>query len=246
MNIIDQNVLLDPNTTKLIHCKSCDATFADNRIPNVCPHCGANRKKLAQAKDDECESFLVAYSEIVTANAEANDTSFPDSFIETAGPYSQMSSSNDETAFEEDPYDPIGYDPDEFLNNMAPKRKISKLEKSTLLSAADTCIREKKWVLQRLGLPTAGLQAIVQDIRQNAESLGINIPGYTDMALKTYVDHTLQQELRHPQKGRAYSYASLSEVLQELDISESYWNSYFAIAGLDPAADPDRMSMIVR
>ena len=63
MNIIEPGVKLNPNTTKLIHCKSCDSTWADKKIPAVCPHCGVGKSRLAGAKEEECESFMGAYNE---------------------------------------------------------------------------------------------------------------------------------------------------------------------------------------
>lgn len=46
------------------------------------------------------------------------------------------------------------------------------------------------------------------------------------------VDSTIQMELRHPRKGRRYTISDVNEMLSEMDISENYWESYYAVAGL--------------
>ena len=270
MNIIEPGVKLDPNTTKLVHCKSCDATFADKKIPKVCPNCGADKKKLAGAKDDDCESFMEAYAEMLAeyaetmSNEEADTDSSEDGTPTEASsfdtdpyssdyeisdepgqysddPSSDQSSSYD-TAYEEEIYEPIGYNPDDFLDNMSEKKKISGFEKKMLLEIAEQSVREKKWALQRVGLPTDGLQNVLQDIRQSADKLGKNIPGYTDLMLKMYVDQTLQHELRHPRKGRQYSISDINHMLQELNIRQACWESYYNIAGLDDRAEHTRLA----
>ena len=40
-NIIDLEMTITPGIIKLVHCKSCDTTFAVKTTPKVCPYCGA-------------------------------------------------------------------------------------------------------------------------------------------------------------------------------------------------------------
>lgn len=257
MNIIEPGLRLDATTTKLIHCNACSATFADKKIPKICPNCGAERKKLGKAKDDECESFLEDYNEMLaeyeeevsfdntesgestgdilsstdnSSDIDKTDSGYYDSTLEDQ-------STNYDMALQEDVYEPIGYNPDDYLDSMLPKKKISTLERKALLETAEQAVREKKWLLQRVGLPTDGLQTVLQDIRQNADNLGKNIPGYTDLMLKMYVDRALQTQLRTPRRKRSYDFNEVTDMLQELGIKNSCWDSYYTIAGLHSTAE---------
>lgn len=231
MNIIEQGLILNPNTTKLVHCKSCDATWADRKIPKVCPHCGAGKSRLAGAKEEECESFMEAYNEMLasmpkeeeSANEDTED--FPDEQV-------NQTPSQSDRSMETFEYEPIGYDPEEFANSMIENCKVTNFVKRELLSKAESRVKETKWVLQRAGLPTDGLQGVMQDIKSRADKLGKNIPGYTDLRLKMIVDTTLQKELAFPRKGRRYTLSDVDEILRELDIREDYWESYYNIAGI--------------
>lgn len=245
MNIIEPGLVLDPNTTRLVHCKACDTTWADKKIPKMCPHCGAVKGKLETAKDAECESFMEAYSEMLEASSE--DSSDREEYggeslegpgVENTSIEIEMDSSADQTTasyddYEEtDTYEPIGYDPDDFANNMIQNAKVSNLVKKELIAGAEQKVRETKWALQRCGLPTDALQSVTQDVKQQADKLGKNIPGYVDLMLKMVVDNTIQRELRHPRKNRSYSVHDVAEMLSELEIRESCWDSYYAVAGL--------------
>ena len=236
MNIIEPGLVLNPNTMKLIHCKACDATWADKKIPKVCPHCGALKSKLETAKDAESESFMEAYNEMMST---INDTEAgSDEPVEEYGEATVSDSSADQTtdSYEEygdaDTYEPIGYDPDEFANNMVQSQKIKKEDKLKYLSDVEARIRETKWALQRCGLPTDALQTITQDVKNQADKLGDNIPGYVDLMLKMVVDNTVPRELRHPRKNRTYSYRDIDAILSELGVRENYWESYYNVAGL--------------
>jgi len=307
MNIIEPGVTLNPNTTRLVHCKACDATWADRKIPKVCPHCGAPKSKLAGAKEEECESFMYEYMEMMSCAPEGevvrtgrnqydsqvsryddrlsyrksrdsqhsrhNDTdvycdddqtSRWNSFtpgnrsaaedpyeayysdcepshrpyhssarVYSSGPRYQEHSASDDSPddyFEE--YEPIGYDPDDFMNNMIERSKISNLEKREMLLSAQSRVMETKQIMRSAGLPTDSLQAVMQNVKSQANKLGKNIPGYIDLLLKVIVDTTLQQELKHPRSGWKYSLTDVKEILQTLGIKEDYWSSYYRIAGI--------------
>lgn len=251
MNIIEPGTILNPATTKLVHCKSCDATWADRKIPKVCPHCGAGKSRLAGAKEEECESFMEAYNEMLASTSEAeeeNTCEDEDGHVEmdaemdnTSSNYEETDSSptgGDQTAaynsYDEsaDTYEPIGYDPDEFMNSMIQNCKIGVIERKSLLASAESRIKEIKWALQRAGLPTDSIHPVMQDIKSRADKLGKNLPGYTDLMLKMAVDNTLQQELRHPGKGIRYDRRDVNTMLRELEINEDYWESYYDVAGL--------------
>ena len=133
---------------------------------------------------------------------------------------------------EDDEYEPIGYDPEEFVNSMVQEFKATDTMKKELIRSADDRVRETKWALQRAGLPTDALQSVSQEIRFQADKLGINLPAYTDLILKMVVDNTLQRELRRPRKERVYTISSINQILQELDIKESCWESYYNVAGI--------------
>lgn len=246
MNIIDTSIKLN-SSMKLVHCKKCDATWIDKKIPNVCPNCGAPKKgNLAGAKEDECESFMEAYNEAMASAAE--DSSAADGIEEestsvssdyeevesTDNPLTNQDTGYSEESYSEDAFEPIGYDPDELANAMAdnPPKKPGRLVVRDLVSTADRMIKERKWAMQRAGLPTASLQFILPDVKNQAEKLGKYVPEYTELMLKMSVDNVLQQELRHPRKGRTYAIRDVNEMLEELEISEDYWESYYAVAGL--------------
>ena len=133
---------------------------------------------------------------------------------------------------EDNEYEPIGYDPDEYMNSMVQEFKATDSMKKELLRSADERVKETKWALQRAGLPTDALQSVPQEIRFQADKLGINLPAYTDLMLKMVVDNTLQRELRHPRKGKVYTISSLNQILQELGIKESCWEIYYNLAGI--------------
>ena len=262
MNIIEPGVVLSPNTTKLIHCKACDTTWADKKTPKVCPHCGADKGKLENAKEAECESFMEEYMEMMASLSEEDSGNYDSedgSDLESPEGYSEESveeygdapveeyggeieissdSSADQTTdsyeadYTEETYEPIGYDPDEFANNMTKSPKLKKEDKLKYISDAEIRIRETKWALQRCGLPTDALQSVTQDVKQQADKLGTNIPGYVDLMLKMVVDSTVQRELRHPRKNRSYSLPDVRDMLRELEIRESCWDSYYNVAGL--------------
>lgn len=253
MNIIDTSITLNPATMKLVHCKGCDTTWVDKKIPNVCPYCGAERIKgknnpLAKASEDECESFMEEYGEAMANGADSSDDSgsYEEEFAETvdndnSGNYDDYSSVDDsisqdtgsyDISMDTESYEPIGYDPDELANSMNGKKKIGKMAQKQLISDAEKKIKEAKWAVQRAGLPTDGFQIILPDVKNKADSLGGYIPLYTSFLLKMTVDNTLQRELRHPRKGRRYDISDVNEMLEELDINENYWESYYSVAGL--------------
>ena len=231
---------------KLVHCKSCDTTWVDKKIPNVCPYCGAERTKsknnpLAKASEDECESFMEEYGEAMESNSVSDNTG---SYEESAEPvdnnassgYDDYSVSQDTGSYDipmdNDIYEPIGYDPDELASSMNGKKKIGKMVQKQLIADAEKSIKETKWAVQRAGLPTDGFQSLLPDIRNRAESLGGYIPLYTSFLLKMTVDNTVQRELRHPRRGNRYDIADVNDLLGELDIDENYWESYYSVAGL--------------
>lgn len=256
MNIIEPGVILNSNTTKLVHCKSCDATWADKKIPKVCPHCGAGKTRLAGAKEEECESFMEAYNEMLASmpeeepeaessdNAEASSSDDRDdqryesyeSYDEYLSAMPDAHQTNQttpsDTSYESFEYEPIGYDPDEFVNSMIENYRVTAYVKKELLSNAEARVRDTKSMLRRAGLPTDSIQNVMQDIRSRADKLGKNIPGYTDLMLKMVVDSTLQRELAFPKKGRTYSMSDVNSMLLELGIREDYRESYYNIAGI--------------
>ena len=247
MNIIEPGLKLIPNVTKLIHCDGCDTTWAGKKIPSACPYCGAGKSKVATAKDDACESFLNEYQEMMERSTEEEEenTDFEDSFAEESYDEfpSEEQAADQTTDFEDqtsaessysegDTYEPIGYDPDEFMNNMLANAKAKKEELRAMLQDAEQCVKETKWALQRAGLPTDAMQSVLQDIRSQSNKLGKNLPGYTDLMLKMVVDNTLQHELRHPRKGKTYTISSVNALLEELEIKETYWDSYYSVAGI--------------
>jgi hypothetical protein len=50
--------------------------------------------------------------------------------------------------------------------------------------------------------------------------------------LKMVVDNTLQHELRHPRKGKVYNISSINALLEDLEIKETYWDSYYSVGGI--------------
>lgn len=129
-------------------------------------------------------------------------------------------------------YEPIGYDPDEFMNNMIERSKITNLAKREMFLSAESRVKETKQLMRSAGLPTDNLQTVMQTVKSQADKLGKNIPGYVNLLLKAIVDNTLQQELRHPKKGWKYNLTDVKEILQTLGIKEDYWSSYYRIAGI--------------
>ena len=226
MNIIPENMKMIPNVTKLIHCSICDTTFTAKKIPEECPYCGQKKgDKLKTASADDIEAFMNEYSEILAEqDGQEESTGFIDQTASTT--------SSSEASYETDDYEPIGYDPDEFLNNQRQKVNLAKFRQQELLAEADMMIQEKKWAMQRVGLPTDSLQMIKQDIRSQIGELSVNVPLYTSIMLKMVVDNTLQHELRHPRKHKAYNRDAVTDMLLDLGIDGMYWESYYEVAGV--------------
>ena len=246
MNVIDMEVKLTPGIMKLYHCNGCDSTWATRKKPDICPQCGAKASKIVTATEEQCESFISEYGEALAKGQEDmseeewekewkeeqeenRDEDQYESRTETQ-PEAKTGSPEEEDASYE--YEPIGYNPDSYAEEMVISEKISADDLKTLLAEANQTIRDTKWALNRAGLPSDHLQSIKQDIASQGKSLGVNIPLYTELMMKMAVDTVLQQELRHPRKGRFYDTGDIDRMLSELDISEIYYESYYAVAGL--------------
>lgn len=241
MNIIDPEVTFNPNTMKLIHCNACDATWAAKKIPAVCPYCGKPKGKngVGSASEDDCMSWGEEYMELMakkrTDEPDDGDRDGYDEYADGDAEESvQMDAPSQDTGSTEESFDysPIGYDPDELANSMNGKKKIGKQIQKQMISDAEKEIKETKWAVQRAGLPTDAFQNVLPDVKSKADSLGGYIPMYVSLLLKMTVDNTIQRELRHPRKGRVYTVSDIDDMLEELDINENYWESYYAVAGL--------------
>lgn len=164
------------------------------------------------------------YEEGYEETAQASSDEYSSAVSQDTGSY--------DISMDTDVYEPIGYDPDEMANSMNGEKKIGKMVQKQLIADAERSIKEAKWAVQRAGLPTDGFQVILPDVKNKADSLGGYIPLYTSFLLKMTVDNTIQRELRHPRKGKVYTVDSVNDMLEELDINENYWESYYAVAGL--------------
>lgn len=261
MNIIDPEVTFNPNTMKLIHCNGCDTTFAAKKIPNACPYCGSpkGKKGVGSASEDECVSWGEEYSELMARKMERehektemadeaevsdsveemNDTGYTqdnsgwsDDSDSTIWDESASQDTGSEYASDDDIYEPIGYDPDELANNMTGKKRVSRIVLKQMISDAERQVKEAKWAAQRAGLPTTAFQNIMPDVKNQSGKLEGYTPDYARLMIQCVVDNTIQQELRHPRKGRAYTVSDINDLLKEMDIDESYWESYYSVAGV--------------
>ena len=177
---------------------------------------------------EETEEELLEESEMEESNEERDEMTEEEQ-PETNAVDQTTDDTSEDASFE---YEPIGFNPDSYAEEMVKSKKLSASEIKALFSQADQTIKETKWALRRAGLPTDHLQSIKQDIASRGGSLGVNIPVYTEMMMKVAVDTVLQQELRHPRKGRVYNTGDVDRMLSELDINEDFYESYYEVAGL--------------
>ena len=236
MNIIDPGIDLTSGIIKLFHCNGCDSTWAARKKPDACPHCEAKASKIITATQEQSESFIADYSESVSDKVaeileeeEEREEEQHEARNENRPEANTESPEEDDSYYE---YEPIGYSPDSYADEMVESANLSADELKTLLAEANQTIRDTKWALNRAGLPSDHLQSIKQDIASQGKSLGVNIPLYTELMMKMAVDTVLQEELRRPRKGRVYDTDDIDRMLSELDISEDYYESYYAVAGL--------------
>ena len=243
MNVIDMEVKLTPGIMKLYHCNGCDSTWAARKKPEACPQCGAKGSKIVTATEEQCESFISEYGEALAKEEqeEMSEEEMEEEMEEDRDKDQYESRNEDQPEAKTDypeeedasyEYEPIGYNPDSYAEEMVESKNLSAADLKSLLSKANQTIRDTKWALNRAGLPSDHLQAIKQDIASQGKSLDVNIPLYTEMMMKMAVDTVLQEELRRPRKGRVYDTDDIDRMLSELDISEDYYESYYAVAGL--------------